>query len=568
MADKGREVRLSSSGTQASDKMTASTGTRRPQTPSPTGSRRGSDDDMETSPAKRIKIRGGKVVPVGDSGNLVFDSDALAFATNAAFANTPTARATPAATAATATPMTPPITLVLGASTSSSPVAANNSHPPAGSQASTAGNSGFLSLDMLTTDLLQPLLPISYTIPSSLVASSYYSFIDPSTAVRDGSQVSSNLHDAFTTVAMEPKSFFSKMQESRIFPITNKPAWGLPPIMSVEGKLSPGSDAPMSNTVAMTTIIRNTITTATQGQSCTEFHLFSKLPAELQDQIWHYAATDGEERIIELRHDKLHGFYSNTLAQALLHTCYAARKVAQKYYEPLVIEGHFTGAHINWALDTLFFGPYEDHSKHFPLSRQQNRGIFDHIMRKCTKLAVGVETLHGTHFGPRAAYGRDRQDPKSLWGFGDFQNLRALTVVWQAVGNVRCEFGQLHFVDGHRVGDDFDGPSRNRLPHVPAAIERAHFTVEGVLADMEKKNPKLTTQIMNVYRDDRAGLFVEEKAALMEETEKKMVEWRIDLEQQKVRENYERDVQRARRLKEDQELAKHLQRQIDRRELN
>lgn len=66
------------------------------------------------------------------------------------------------------------------------------------------------------------------------------------------------------------------------------------------------------------------------------FHLFSSLPAELQDRIWQIAIADIPPRIISIRDRFTHPNNTSTLGllpprpPALLHVCHTSRRLAMR----------------------------------------------------------------------------------------------------------------------------------------------------------------------------------------------------------------------------------------------
>ncbi|KAH8669510.1 hypothetical protein BGZ60DRAFT_407630 [Tricladium varicosporioides] len=91
--------------------------------------------------------------------------------------------------------------------------------------------------------------------------------------------------------------------------------------------------------------------------SPTTFHPFSRLPIELQIQIWEFALASLPSRVLEIHEHE--GLPTRCFAPppSLLHTCYQSRLLALKSYTLSFITSQGRGFHVDHEKDIVYFGP-------------------------------------------------------------------------------------------------------------------------------------------------------------------------------------------------------------------
>ena len=146
-------------------------------------------------------------------------------------------------------------------------------------------------------------------------------------------------------------------------------------------------------------------------KSISLFTPFQRLPQEVRAYIYELASH--QARVIEVTcHDKP---MCDTPIPALLHATSESRKIALKFYKPLILDGVETGAFVNWDLDTIFVN---DRRARF--NKELNYTI---LHKNCKKLALA----HAAHAPFRMP--------------AEYNNVESLIVVMQvASGDGNVEF--------------------------------------------------------------------------------------------------------------------------------
>ena len=86
------------------------------------------------------------------------------------------------------------------------------------------------------------------------------------------------------------------------------------------------------------------------------FHLFPKLPHELQAMIWKITAADCKPRVVEVFITQTGVVSSPTLVPALLHACSASRCAGLRVYNKLTSNNpKMTTTVVDWEKDIIFF---------------------------------------------------------------------------------------------------------------------------------------------------------------------------------------------------------------------
>lgn len=169
-------------------------------------------------------------------------------------------------------------------------------------------------------------------------------------------------------------------------------------------------------------------------QATFECFPIQKLPVEIQLQIWKYSTSDLEPRVIELYQRRKQKFFSPTLAPSLLHVCSASRLAALQRYRPLYFGKEFSGAHVDWEKDTVFFNDDFSHPE---------RGLYGKLdctdakvlRENCQKVAIGHEALR-TYASYIHTHGVRPVGAIGEFPFMHFRKLREVTAV------LKCTSGE------------------------------------------------------------------------------------------------------------------------------